>query len=410
MQAAAISLQFWMASGGPAIDCIIQKTDEWNKSQREYQVVITNTPGAENFAKPARDALALTKDLQPTFVLAPEYMTSTLGASRQIVPVSDILDKDHLKNIALLVQRTFGDEKGNALSLPLNPACGILYTNKDLMQKAGKDREFVPRTMEELEEVCSKLFGLKLVENGYTCAWPAAYLVEVPAAQQDKALVLPDNGFSGKGTYQLSSSWFYNHLMGIREQVKNKTFVYAGQTNDAKIPFINQQVAFFMQGSTHLANLEKEAKFEVGFGALPTLEKGQTEKYAFPLGGASIWVMDTEQTKSAIAGVRKYLEYLAGNDVQKALHEQAASVPVSVTLPEIMTEFYKTHPLQKAVVDQTINAKVGQFSYGIRMPNYGASERKALFTLIEEIVDIEKTPDDKVLPLLQEFDAKYSTK
>ena len=163
-----------------------------------------------------------------------------------------------------------------------------------------------------------------------------------------------------------------------------------------------------MQGSTHQVPLQKEAKFEIGLGALPTLEKGQKEKYAFPLGGASIWVMDNEQTKNALTGVRKYLEFLAGNDVQKALHEQAASVPVSATLPESMTEFYKTHPLQKAVVDQTINAKVGQFSYGIRMPNYGTVDRKALFVLIEDILNIEKTPDDKVLSLLQEFDAKYS--
>jgi len=407
MQAAAISLQFWMASSGPAIDCLTQKTEEWNNSQDQYKVIITNTPGPENFAKPARDALALSAEQQPTFVLAPEYMTSQLGSSKKIIPVADILDQSQLENIALLVQRTFGDEKGRALSLPLNPACGILYTNKALMEKAGRERDFVPRTMEELEEVCNKLFELNLVENGYTCAWPAAYLVEVPAAQQNMALALPDNGFSGKGTYQLSSQWFYNHLMGIREQVKSRIFVYAGQTNDAKIPFINQQVAFYMQGSTHLVPLQKEAKFEIGYGALPTLEKGQKEKYAFPLGGASIWVMDNEQTKLAVAGVRKFLEYLAGNDVQKALHEQAASVPVSATLPATIREFYNTHPLHKAVVEQTIEAKVGEFSRGIRMPNYG-TDRKALFNLIEKIVNVKATKDEEVLPLLQEFDATYS--
>lgn len=396
---------------GPVVDCLQTQVDTWNRTHVECQVEIKNTVGNLNYGVPAQVALNAASADQPSLVLAPEFMTGTMAAavkSKKVIPVYEILDQAELNNIATLVQRTFGDNEGRALSLPFNPACGILYTNKDALEKVGKNRDYVPQTMEELEAVCKQMIDLKIVDNGYTCAWPAAYLVEVPAAQQNIPLATPDNGFSGHGTYQLSQQWFRNHLLDIRQQVKEGIFVYAGKDNNAKMPFLNKKVAFYMQGSSHAEFLQKEATFAVGCGALPTLEKGQKEKCAFPLGGSSIWVMDNEQTRNALKGVRGFLDYLASNEVQKALHEQAACVPVSSSLPATLEAFYKDHPLHKAVVAQTIEAKLGSFSYGIRMPNYGEA-RKALFDLIEKIVDVHNTSDAQVDDLLKEFDAKYST-
>lgn len=407
-----MSIQFWIATTGAVVDCLQMQVATWNKTHIECQVEIKNTAGDLNYGKPAEAALNAAPSDQPTLVLAPEYMTGAMAAAvkdKKVIPVCEIFNDAQLCNIALLVQRTFGDQDGRALSLPFNPACGILYTNKDALEKAGKDRDFVPQTMEELEAVCKQMIELKIVENGYTCAWPAAYLVEVPAAQQDIPLALPDNGFSGRGTYQLSQEWFRKHLLDIRQQVKEGIFVYAGKDNNAKKPFIDKKVAFYMQGSSHAGFLQKEASFEIGCGALPTLEKGQKEKYAFPLGGSSIWVMNNEQTRKAIDGVRGFLDFLASDEVQRALHEQAACVPVSASLPATLEAFYKDHPLHKAVVAQTIEATLGKFSYGIRMPNYGDA-RKALFDLIEKIVDVQNTPDDQVAVLLKAFDDTYSTK
>lgn len=405
-----MSIQFWVALQGPVVDCLNAKINDWNKNHAECQVELKNSAGLMNYGQPAQVALDKPQSEQPSLVLAPEFMTSTMTAAvkqRKVIPIYDILQNEQLSKISTLVQRTYGDKQGRVLSLPFNPACGVLYTNKDALVKAGKSADFVPRTMEELEEVCKKLMEMKLVDNGYTCAWPAAYLVEVPAAQQDRPLALPDNGFSGYGTYQLSHKWLRNHLFDIRRQIREGIFVYSGKDNNAKTPFINKKVAFYMQGSSHSTFLKKEAAFEVGCGQIPTLEKGQQEKYAFPLGGASIWVMNNEQTRNALKGVRSFLDYLASDEVQKELHLQAASVPVSTTLPRTLQEFYKNHPLHKAVVDQTIEAKLGKYSYGIRMPNY-SDARKALFDLIEKIVDVNNTSDEQADKLLKEFDSKYS--
>ena len=405
-----MSIRFWVALQGPVVDCLKSKIDDWNKTHVDSQVELKNTAGLLNYGQPAQVALDKSQVEQPSLVLAPEFMTGTMTAAakeRKVIPIYDILENEQLSKISTLVQRTYGDQQGRVLSLPFNPACGILYTNKEALVKAGKSADFVPRTMEELEEVCKKMMEMKVVDNGYTCAWPAAYLVEVPAAQQDIPIALPDNGFSGYGTYQLSRKWLRNHLFDIRRQIKEGIFVYSGRDNNAKTPFINKKVAFYMQGSSHAAFLQKEAAFEIGCGPIPTLEKGQQEKYAFPLGGASIWVMNNEQTRNALKGIRSFLDYLASNEVQKELHLQAASVPVSSTLPVTLQEFYKNHPLHKAVVAQTIESKLGKYSYGIRMPNYGDA-RKALFDLIEKVVDVNNTSDKQVDKLLKEFDGKYS--
>lgn len=186
---------------------------------------------------------------------------------------------------------------------------------------------------------------------------------------------------------------------------RKKVFVYAGQTNDARKPFVEASVAFFMQGSSHMALLEKECSFPILVSALPTLTHNQKEKYAFPLGGASIWVLNNSKTESMIAGVREFLSYLASDQVQEIWHKQTASVPVSSELPGKLEEFYRDHPLHKAVVEQTIEAKLGEFSYGIHMPNY-ADARKELFVLIENVLD--STTDQEISLLLKNFDARFN--
>lgn len=401
-----MSLQFWLSLQGPVYDSLQHTVAQWNKSHLECQVELKNLQGL--YGQSAEEALKKLEADQPAFVLAPEFMTSTMiGAlgQKRVVPISEILDQEQLSKIAELVRRTFGDQDGRAVSLPFNPACGILYTNRDALKAAGKNPDYVPRSIEELEAVCKEMMAKKVVENGYTCAWPAAYLAEVPAAQIDLPLALPDNGFSGFGEYQLRG--LKDHFLHLRQQVREGVLVYAGKDNNAKKPFIERKVAFFMQGSSHCKILQNEAKFEMGFGAIPTLTPGQKEKFAFPLGGASVWVLNNTQTQKMKEGVRAFLNYLASDDVQQKLHEETASVPVSRTLPPKLESFYATHPLHKAVVAQTIDARLGKYSFGIHMPNY-AEARKELFDLIERILDVNKTRDDEVPGMLKEFDRKYS--
>lgn len=396
---------------GPVLDSFKQIVHEWNISHLDAQVELTHFV---DYGAPAREALAMPREDAPTFVLAPEYMTSTMmGAlkEKRIIPISELLDQEKLDEIAEIVKYTFGDKEGNLSSLPLNPSCGVIYSNKDLLKAGGIDPNYIPESLEQLESICQVLIQKGVVTAGYTTAWPPAYLIEVPAAQQDIPLVIPDNGKLGYGEYVLSQEWLKQHLLDIRKQQKNGTYLYAGKDNNSRKPFIERKVAFFMQGSPHYQILQREASgsmepFEVGSGPLPSLFRGQEKKHAFPLGGASIWVLDNAKTEQMIQGVRAFLNYLTEIEIQEKWHKETAYVPVLKALPKQLSEFYEDHPLHKAVVEQTIEATLGTYSFGIHAPNYGEA-RKEMFDLIERILSPE-TNDQEVETLLKQFDEKFS--
>lgn len=384
---------------GPVLDTFNQIVHEWNIAHQDQQV---QTKEYVVFDAPAKEALAASDPEQPNLVLAPEYMTGTMMTAlgeKKVVPIKELLSSGQLNKIADIVKRTFGNAHGELVSLPFNSSCGVLFANADLVKK-------MPETLEELEQISRDLIKEGKVKGGYTCAWPAAYLVEVPAAQQNLPLVMPENGKLGFGRYLLSEAWLFKHLLDLRRMHKEGVFVYAGQTNDARKPFVERDVAFFMQGATHYPILQKEANFPVAVGPLPTFTREQTVKGAFPLGGAAIWVLNNEATHKMIAGVKGFLEYLASDPIQERWHKETCYVPVLKDLPAKLEEFYKDHPIHKAVVSQTIEATLGEYSFGIHMPNYGVA-RKELFFLIEQILDVNTT-DEQVRILLKEFDDKYS--
>lgn len=395
-----MDIAFWHGlQHGPVLDTFNKIVHEWNMTHLDYQV---KTQEYSVFDAPAREGLAKPDHEQPNLVLAPEYMTGTMMTAlgkKQVIPINQFLSNEKLARIAALVSRTFGDAKGNLVSLPFNPSCGVLFANGDLVQK-------MPETLEELEEICLQLIKEGKCEKGFTCAWPAGYLVELPAAQQDIALATPENGKLGYGEFRLASEWLWKHLLDIRKMQQSGVFVYAGQTNDARKPFVEKKAAFFMQGAAHYPILQKEADFPVIASHLPSLLRGHEAKYSCPLGGAAIWVLDNSQTQKMLAGVKDFLNYLSSEEIQERWHKETGCVPVLQSLPAKLEEFYRDHPIHKAVVTQTIEAVLGQHSFGVHMPNYGVA-RKEIFNLIEKVLD-SNTTDEQVMEILKEFDAKYS--
>lgn len=391
---------------GDVLDSFNKIVIEWNKGA-ETPVVLESF---NNYGAPVTEAFKTVTENQPSLVLAPEFMTSMMMGKlgeRAVISVDQLLPSETLKKIAAIVQLTFGS-KEQLPSLPFNPACGILYMNMDMLKAIGKEPSYSPKSLRELEAVCQELIEKGIVKKGYTCAWPAAYLVEIPAAQQNIALVKPDNGKQGFGRYRLNKKWLIEHFKDLRRLQKQGIFHYAGRDNTSKNPFLKKEVAFFMQGSSHYSTLQKEAEFELGFSAVPTLtrEADPDHKYAFPLGGAAIWALNNSNTEKMKDGVIAFLSYLASDEVQERWHKETAYVPVSSTLPAKLEEFYKDHALHKSVVEQTINALLGEHSFGIHAPNYKEA-REQLFTLIEKILS-EETDESDISHLLQEFDERFS--
>ncbi|MES2345756.1 MAG: extracellular solute-binding protein [Chlamydiota bacterium] len=405
--------------GGDAgihLENIIQKYNKTHEYQINSEVVL------EGYAAAANAALEKPRIERPNIILAPEFMTGKLklmAAQGEMIPVASLINEERLNDIAKIVKTTFGE-----YALPLNPACGVLYMNRTALAKIGKAPNWAPATFEEMVEASREMIKAGAVKHGFTCAWPQAYFVEVPLAQQNLPLVLPNNGEDGEGVYNFSQ--MQDHILNLWH-LRKEGVVLPPALKDfdaVQASFAAGDVGFFMQGSGHSKTVKTIAEtngFESGCSALPTLTAGQVDKYAFPLGGAALWVMNTdekdhvpgeENTLRMIDEVRSFLEYFSSPEVQREWHEQTMYVPVSMTVLRILREegFYETHPVHKAVVDQTIGAPLGEYSFGIKTKNYSQA-RSEIYPLIYECIHLEGSEEDvkqTIAGKLMAFDDKWS--
>lgn len=369
---------------------------DYNNNQRDEDAraeLILKTP--QDYASSAKEALNILKDPGanqndvPNMVLAPEFMTGDMLKAVQenhVISASILLDEERRADIPEIVSRTFGPH-----CLPFNPACGVLYINSSLLEQAGEDPEWKPNSLEDLVAMSQKLRKAGVVENGYTCAWPEAYLAEAVLAQTNKSLL------TDQGEYNFSQ--LSSHIFDIWKLVREGVFLppAAGNYNPTLDLFINRKVVFYMQGSGHYYSLiaakAADAKFTVKCSPLPTLSMGQKEKYAFPLGGSAIWVLNKNVTQKMVEGVRNFLNYFSSAAVQEKCHREMACVPVSRSVTDQLKEFYASNPLHKAVVDQTINAKLGENSFGIKKEGY-KDVRGKFYPMIRELITLQGSEEE----------------
>lgn len=384
------TLTFCHSLGGQPGQILKEIVKEYNTTH-DVQVQL-NSIEPQNYASAAKEALTKPLEERPNLILAPEYMTGAMQQAlkdKKVISASSLLDPDKLQDIAKIVKGTFGTD-----CLPFNPACGVLYINKTLLEKSGLDPNWKPSSFEDLVDACKKIKEKTKVEQGYTCAWPEAYLVEIVLAQKNRSLLDPE------GNYHFSQ--LKNHILDLRHLVKTGVFLppSTGNYDQTKESFIQGKVAFYMQGSGHASLIEKGTKekgFELGYAPLPTLSKDQHIKYAPPLGGAAIWVFnpsdEKEQKHDLIQDVRHFLNYLASQKVQAKWHIGTAYVPVSQSVANSLTDFYTTHPLHEAVVSQTIEGLLGENSFGIKKENYHLV-RPRLYPLVHELLYLEGTQEE----------------
>ena len=388
-------LTFYHSLGGQPGIILSEIVQEYNKDHNPTVQLDSISP--QNYAAAAKEALKKSPDERPNFILAPEYMTGAVQQALKegiVVSVSSLLDRDKLDDIAEIVSKTFGID-----SLPFNPACGVLYMNKNLLKESGFAPNWRPNTLEDLIDAAKQIKERTKVSHGYTCAWPEAYFVEVVLAQKNLSLLNKNGEYD---FVQLSA-----HLLNLRQLVKENVLLApnTGNYDHTKDFFIQGKVAFYIQGSGHSIIIEKNAKaagFEIEYAPLPTLSKDQKVKYAFPLGGAAIWVLNPNQdknipsqisTQDMVEGVRSFLNHLVSKEVQAKWHKEIAYVPVSKSVRESLRDFYKDHPLHEAVVAQTLEAPLGENSFGIKKENYHLIRPK-LYPLIRELLFLEGSAEE----------------
>ena len=355
-------------------------------------------------------------------VIGPEYVVSQVAKAADkgyIVDIRNYIAPERAQDISETAQNAFG-----SYGLPLNSSIPGMFANATVLKAVGCE---FPRTVEDIEKIAQIIFKQRdrLVSEGlldedfgiYTCAWPAAYVVEIPMAIQEMPLATPDNGLSGSGRYELKSA--LPLLLTLREHVREGLFVYGDQKGVlSEKMFLDKKVVFFQQGLTHASRLEglvREKGFEMESGAAPLPKGLEGRAHAVPLGGSALWVVNSTAVHTYANNLSRFLNYLASDVTMSKWHTDLGAMPVlTSTYDRLKAEgFYQDHPIHRAVVQQTLEALHGEFSKGIHMPNWSQA-RGEIFNIIEQAVARDekenfKLSDEELAEVLKAFDLRYSS-
>jgi sn-glycerol 3-phosphate transport system substrate-binding protein len=171
-------------------------------------------------------------------------------------------------------------------SLPFQRSTPVLYYNKDLFTAAGLDPNKPPATYQELVTDAQKLtkpdgsrWGLEISSDGIPY-WLFQSFVIGNGANVVNAGVANKVDFNGpevvKGLQDFAA------LSQSAKVMPTGILQWATMPND----FVNGKAAMIYHSSGSLANILKQAKFQVGVG-FPVGEKG----YGAPTGGGNLYIL-----------------------------------------------------------------------------------------------------------------------
>jgi sn-glycerol 3-phosphate transport system substrate-binding protein len=371
---AATDILWWHAMSGELGRQLEKLAADFNASQPAYRVVpvykgsYAETVSAAIFAFRSRT--------QPAIVQVNEIATATMMAAKgAIYPVFDLMreESEPFLPTAYLPAVTgyYTDLGGNMLSFPFNASTPILYYNKELFRKAGLNPEVAPKTWPELGAAAQRL-RVSGVACGFTTHWPSWVNVENFSAVHDVPIATKSNGFGGLDTaLTINNPLVVRHIAKLAEWQKTKVYDYSGRATNAEPRFQNGECGIFLGSSATRADILKNARFDVGFGALPYWPDVQGAPRNTIIGGATLWVL-RDRPREEYKGVARFFAFLSKPEVQAAWHQATGYLPITRAAYEVSRErgFYDRNPGSSISVEQMVRATPSENSKGLRLGSF----------------------------------------
>jgi sn-glycerol 3-phosphate transport system substrate-binding protein len=381
---AATDIFWWHAMSGELGRQLEKLAADFNASQPAYRVVpvykgsYAETVSAAIFAFRSRS--------QPAIVQVNEIATATMMAAKgAIYPVYDLMREESEPFSPTMylpaVTGYYSDLAGNMLSLPFNASTPILYYNKELFRKAGLNPEVAPKTWPEVGAAAQRL-RVSGVACGFTTHWPSWVNVENFSALHDVPIATRSNGFGGLDTaLTINNRLVVRHIAQLAQWQKTKVYDYSGRATTAEPRFQNGECGIFLGSSATRADILKNAKFDVGFGALPYWPDVQGAPKNTIIGGATLWVL-RDRPRDEYKGVARFFAYLSRAEVQAAWHQATGYLPITRAAYELSRErgFYDRNPGSSISVEQMMRTTPGENSKGLRLGS---------FVLIRDVIEEE---------------------
>lgn len=328
---ATTDVQWWHAMSGDLGQKLEKIAADFNASQSEYKIVPV-FKGTYPEAMTGAIAAFRAKQ-QPAIVQVFEVGTATMMAAKGAVyPVYELMRDEKVefdpKAYLPTITGYYSDTKGNMLSFPFNSSTPILYYNKDMFRKAGLDPDKAPKTWEEVAEDAKKLRASGAA-CGFTTNWPSWVQVENLSTLHNIPIGTEENGLGGiSAKMTIANDLVARHWANLAEWQKDKTFDYGGRTDKANPKFLSGECGIQMQSSGSRGGIIANAKFDVGYGMLPTYADVKGAPQNSIIGGATLWVLKGRPS-AEYKGVAQFFNYLSKPEVQSWWHQNTGYLPIT---------------------------------------------------------------------------------
>ncbi len=388
---AAEEVRLWHSMNGARGAELDKLADKFNASQQEYKVVPAyKGPYDETLAA----ALAARKSGgSPHIVQVYEVGTADVMANGAMRPLWQVmadagvtLDTKYVPAVA----GYFSDANGRLLALPFNTSTPVLYYNKDAFRRAKLDVNNPPKTWYEMPAVLGALreAGSDCV---FTTSWQSWVLLENMSAWHNQEFATHSNGMGGpQARLSFNSRLMVRWISMLSSWNKAGYFTYSGRGSEGEAKFAAGDCAVLTASSSSLAELRKNAKFDLGVAQLPYYDDFAGAPQNTLIGGAGLWVMAGHPSTK---GAARFLAFLSKPDVQAEWHQSTGYVPLTTAAYELTRKqgFYASHPGQEIAVRQLLQKNPTKESKGIRLAGF-PKIRGIIDEELEAVWASKKTP------------------
>lgn len=368
---AVTEIQWWHAMTGANNDVIVKLANDFNASQSDYKVIPTykgSYPDTMNAGIAAFRA-GNAPHIMQVFEVGTATMMAATGAVKPVYKLmADAGEKFDPKNYLSAITGYYSTSKGEMLSFPFNSSSTVMWVNLDELKKVNAE---IPKTWPEVFAVAKKLHDNGHPTCGFSNSWVTWVNLEQLSAWHNVPLASKANGLDGFDTkLEFNAPLQEKHLEKLVELQKDKTYDYAGRTNQGEGRFTSGECAIYLTSSAFFGNVKAQAKFNFTAAPMPYYPDVNGAPQNSIIGGASLWVMGGKSADE-YKGVAKFLTFLSDTDRQVYIHKASGYLPITKAAYEKAKAegFYKDQPYLETPLLELTNKEPTENSRGLRLGN-----------------------------------------
>jgi sn-glycerol 3-phosphate transport system substrate-binding protein len=410
-----VEITYWHAMTRANEETLIELTDQFNASQDQVHVELTNQNSyGDNLTK--FETAYGTGD-SPDLIQLEDTALQALVDAQVVVPAQACLDAAGA-NTDDLVERvvSYYSLDGVLYPMPFNVSNPVFYYNKKSFEAAGLDPELPPATLAEVREFADAIQATG-IEHGFAFKRDP-WVLEQFLSLAGEPYVNNDNGRSARATEAVfdtpTALAVFEFLdSGVGDGVFLTNPASGGSGFDNLLSICNGENAMTIDTSAALGTatqvLESEgckAEVDVGVAPLPLPDASLAGEGGVLVGGAANY-LPANGDDARLAAAYTFAAFLASPESQATWAAGTGYIPVSKSATESDTiqQLWADSPGYKVAYDQLLTGAENVATTGPVIGDY-RGVRDALTDALEAFLVENTPPADALAQAKRDADAK----